>query len=99
MNLKKHLPSFACILLMSLSLVGCGSIEYKFPQALEGFDDNYTGRGFAGLFLLIVELILMVTWGRIAGLFLIALGILLLLAYFLFVIVILKEDSKPQEIQ
>ncbi|MBW4482424.1 MAG: hypothetical protein KME14_07770 [Tildeniella torsiva UHER 1998/13D] len=84
---------------MSLALVGCGSVEYKFPQALEGFDDGYTGRGFAGLVLLIVELILMVTWGRIAGLILIALGILLLLVYFFCVTIILKEDSKHQEMQ
>ncbi len=41
----------------------------------------------------------MVTWGRIAGLILIALGILLLLVYFFCVTIILKEDSKHQEMQ
>lgn len=66
---------FAILLLFSL-----GALELNFPNALSlsTFNDNYTGTGWAGLIVLVFELILAATWGKISGIILIAAGIFLL---------------------
>ncbi len=63
------------IILPSLLVIGLGILEIKYPHAMDGFDDNYTGRGIAGLILLFVELFLMITWGKIGGIVTVLLGI------------------------
>jgi hypothetical protein len=67
------------VFLPSLLIIGLGILEIKFPHAMNGFDDNYTGRGAAGFIMLLFELFLMLTWGKIEGIILILLGLLLLL--------------------
>lgn len=63
------------IVFPSLLIMAIGILEIKFPHALAGFDDGYTGRGVAGLIMLLIELFLMLTWGKIEGYLLILLGI------------------------
>lgn len=64
------------IVLPSLLVIGFGILEIKYPNAMDGFDDGYTGRGAAGLILLLVELFLMITWGKIGGIVAITVGTL-----------------------
>ena len=63
------------IVLPSLIAIGVGVLEIQHPHALDNFDDNYTGRGAAGLVLLIIELLLKLTWGQVGGTCIIILGI------------------------
>jgi hypothetical protein len=63
------------VVLSSLLVMGIGILEIKYPHALDGFDDGYTGRGLAGLIMLLIELFFMLTWGKIEGYLLILLGI------------------------
>ena len=63
-------------ILPALIVIGIGILEIKFPHAMDGFDDNYTGRGGAGFILLLFELFLRLTWGKIGGIIAILLGIL-----------------------
>ncbi len=63
------------VVLSSLLVMGIGILEIKYPHALDGFDDGYTGRGVAGLIMLLIELVFMLTWGKIEGYLLILLGI------------------------
>jgi hypothetical protein len=55
------------IILPALLVIGIGILEIQYPNAMQGFDDSYTGRGAAGLILLVIELFLMITWGKIGG--------------------------------
>ena len=57
-----------------LSIILLGMLAIKFPHAMDGFDDGYTGRGAAGVILLLFELFVMVTWGKISGAIAILLG-------------------------
>jgi uncharacterized membrane protein len=70
------------VVLPSLLVIGIGILETKFPQALAGFDDGYTGRGLAGFIMLIIELFLMLTWGKFEGILLIIFGILAIMICF-----------------
>ncbi len=71
------------IVLPSLLVIGIGILEIKYPHAMDGFNDNYTGHGAAGLFLLLFELFLMLTWGTIGGIVAILLGMLAIVVCFL----------------
>lgn len=73
----KITEKIAWIVLPSLFLIGFGSLEINFPHAMNGFEDNYTGRGTAGLIILLFEMFLMLTWGKIGGIIAILLGIAL----------------------
>lgn len=64
------------VILLSLLVIGVGILEISHPDAMDGFKDNYTGRGVAGLIVLLFELFLMLTWGKIGGTFIILLGVL-----------------------
>lgn len=64
------------IILPALFVIAIGIVEINFPHAMEGFDDAYTGRGLAGFILLIFELFLTLTWGKIEGIILILLGMI-----------------------
>lgn len=61
-----------------LFVIGIGILEINFPHIMDGFDDGYTGSSGAGFILLLFELFLMLTWGKIEGAFLILLGITLI---------------------
>lgn len=69
-----------CFPLVTLFLFGLGALEIKFPGALSlsTFDDNYTGAGWAGLVVLVFEIILVATWGKVSGIILIFSGIFLM---------------------
>ncbi len=69
-----------CFPILILCLIGIGILEINYPNALSlsGLNDNYTGRGWAGLLLLVFELITAATWGRVTGILLTVLGISLL---------------------
>jgi ABC-type sugar transport system permease subunit len=62
------------IILPALLVIGVGVLEINFPHAMDGFDDSYTGRGGAGLIVLLFELFLWLTWGKIGGAIAILLG-------------------------
>jgi hypothetical protein len=62
------------IILPALLVIGVGVLEIHFPHAMDGFDDNYTGRGAAGLIVLLFELFIWLTWGKIGGVIAILLG-------------------------
>lgn len=79
------------IVLPSLFAIGIGILEIQHPHALAGFDDNHTGRGVAGLILLLFELFLVTTWGTIGGILAISLGTLAIVMCFL--------PSKQPEVQ
>lgn len=64
-----------CVVLPSLIAIGLGILEIKFPHAMDNFDDAYTGSGTAGLVLLIFEMLLWLTWGKIGGSIVILLGV------------------------
>jgi hypothetical protein len=70
------------VVLPSLLVLGIGILEIKYPHALAGFDDGYTGHGKAGFIMLIFELFLMLTWGKIEGYLLIMLGISIIVIFF-----------------
>jgi hypothetical protein len=73
------------IVLPALFIIGLGILEIKFPHAMDGFDDNYTGRGMAGFIMLLIELFLLLTWGKIGGIITIIIGIIIgMLAFSLF---------------
>ncbi len=59
--------------------MGLGALELTFPNALSlsTLNDNYTGRGWAGLIVLVFELTLAATWSNVAGIVLITIGVLL----------------------
>lgn len=62
-------------ILLWLAIIAFGLLQIKYPNALHGFNDNYTGRGTAGLIMLIFEIVLILTWGWIGGSLSILLGI------------------------
>lgn len=62
------------IILPALLVIGIGVLEIKFPHAIIGFNDGYTGPGVAGLIVLLLELFIWLTWGRIGGAIAIFLG-------------------------
>lgn len=66
-----------CFPLAILFFIGLGTLELTFPNALSlsTLNDNYTGKGWSGIVVLVFELILAVTWGRISGIILIAIGL------------------------
>ena len=68
-----------CFPIAILFFTGIGILELKFPNALSlnTFHDNYTGRGWAGLIVLIFELIVAAAWGKTSGTILIYASILL----------------------
>lgn len=67
--------------LPALFVIGIGILEIKFPSAMKGFDDNYTGHGMAGLILLLIELFFTLTWGTIGGIVLITLTVFVVFIY------------------
>lgn len=71
------------IVLPSLLVIGIGILEIKYPHAMKGLDDGYTGRGVAGIILLLFELFIMLTWGKIGGVVAILLGMLAIVICFL----------------
>lgn len=68
-----------CFPIAILFFAGIGILELRFPNALSlsTFNDNYTGSGWAGLFVLIFELAVAATWGKTSGIILISASILL----------------------
>ena len=52
---------FQFVIVPALIFIGLGILSLKYPHALEGFDDNYTGHGWAGFIMLIIELFLIFT--------------------------------------
>lgn len=63
------------IVLPALILIGIGVLEINFPHVMDNCDDGYTGRGVAGLIVLLFELFLCLTWGKLEGAIAILLGI------------------------
>jgi len=62
------------VILPALIVIGVGVLEINFPHVMDGFNDGYTGRGVAGLILLLFELFVSLTWGKIGGFVAIFLG-------------------------
>lgn len=75
---SKHIDLLLTII-PGLFVIGIGILEINFPHIMDGLDDGYTGSSGAGFILLLFELFLMLTWGKIEGIFLILLGIILLI--------------------
>lgn len=71
------------VILPSLLVIGIGILEIQYPHAMDGFDDGYTGRGIAGLIMLLLELFLMLTWGKFGGVLAISSGMLAIVTCFL----------------
>lgn len=67
MIIKEKIKLLLLIIIPSLIIILIGILEIKYPNAMKGFDDGYTGRHFAGFLLLIIELFLLITWGKITG--------------------------------
>ena len=67
------------VILPALLFIAIGILQIKFPQIMDNFDDGYTGRGVAGLIMLSIELFLMLTWGKVAGVVSISIGISIIL--------------------
>ena len=69
-----------CFPILIICLIGIGYLEASHPNALSlsNFNDNYTGKGWAGLILLVLELIIAATWSKATGITLAMLGISLL---------------------
>ena len=85
------------VVLPSLIVIGIGILEIKYPHAMQGFDDGYTGRGIAGFIMLLFELFLTLTWGTIEGMVLILLGILVIvICFFPDKEEVNKSDNKEQ---
>ncbi|WP_204141300.1 hypothetical protein [Halomicronema sp. CCY15110] len=68
-----------CFPILIILFMGLGALELTFPNALSlsTLNDNYTGRGWAGLIVLVFELTLAATWSNVAGIVLITIGVLL----------------------
>lgn len=62
------------IILPALLVIGVGVLEINFPHTMDSFDDGYTGRGVAGLIMLLFELFIWLTWSKIGGAIAILLG-------------------------
>lgn len=75
---SKHIDLLLTII-PGLFIIGIGILEINFPHAMDGSDDGYTGTGKGGFILLLLELFLMLTWGKIEGIFLISLGTILII--------------------
>ncbi len=69
------------VVLPSLLIIGIGILEINYPDALAGFDYGHDLRGLAGLIVLLFELFLMLTWGKIEGYLLIILGISIIVIF------------------
>jgi hypothetical protein len=83
------------IILPALLVVGIGLLEINFPQAMNGFDDPYTGHGAAGFMMLLFELFLMLTWGKVGGAIAVLAGVLVIALCFLPV----TKQAKEQPIE
>ncbi len=70
------------VVLPSLLIIGIGILEINYPDALAGFDYGHDLSGLAGLIVLLFELFLMLTWGKIEGYLLIMLGIAIIVIGF-----------------
>jgi hypothetical protein len=71
------------VILPSLLVIGIGILEIQYPHAMDGFDDAYTGHGKAGFIMLLLELFLMLTWGKVGGVLAIWSGMLAIVTCFL----------------
>jgi hypothetical protein len=71
------------IVLPSVLVMGLGILEIKYPHAMTSFDDNYTGRGISGFILLLIELFITFTWGKVGGVMAILLGGIAIIICFL----------------
>ncbi len=83
--------------LPTLIIISLGVLQIKFPEAMNGFDDGYTGRGLAGIIVLLFELFLVLTWSKTGGFVAIILGILILVLCFLPKQQEAKEEVKDLE--
>jgi hypothetical protein len=79
----------------SFLLIGLGIFEVKYPHLMDSFDDGYTGHGKSGLTMLLLELFIKFTWGKIEGFLAILLGVFLIVIGFL--PDIKESDEKPLE--
>ncbi len=70
------------VVLPSLLIIGIGILEINYPDALAGFDYGHDLSGLAGLIVLLFELFLMLTWGKIEGYLLIMLGLSIIVICF-----------------
>lgn len=78
------------VVLPAFLVIGIGILEINFPHAMDGFDDGYTGRGVAGFIVLLFELFICLTWGKVAGTIAILLGALAIVIGFL------PKDEQPK---
>lgn len=90
---KEKIKLLLFIIIPSLIIIIIGILEIKYPDMMKGFDDGYTGKGFAGFIMLIFELFLLLTWGKIAGVITI---ILTLLIMGICIITILQDSELKQ---
>jgi hypothetical protein len=76
----------------SFILIGIGILEIKYPHLMDNFYDGYTGRGISGFILLLIELFITFTWGKIGGFIAIILGIF-------FIVILLFPDLETKNEQ
>jgi len=76
----------------SFILIGIGILEIKYPHVMDNFYDGYTGRGISGFILLLIELFIKFTWGKIEGFIAIILGIF-------FIVILLLPDLETKNEQ
>ncbi|MTJ08808.1 MULTISPECIES: hypothetical protein [unclassified Anabaena] len=74
-RIKCIIPSFL--------LIGIGILEINYPHFMDNFDDGYTGRGISGFIMLLFELFIKFTWGKIEGFIAIIIGIFLIVIFLL----------------
>ena len=67
----------------SFILIGIGILEINYPYVMNNFDDAYTGRGISGFILLLIELFIKLTWGKLEGFIAIILGVFLIVIFLL----------------
>ncbi|MFM2061045.1 MAG: hypothetical protein RLZZ507_715 [Cyanobacteriota bacterium] len=82
-RIKCIIPSFL--------LIGIGILEINYPHFMDNFDDGYTGRGISGFIMLLFELFIKFTWGKIEGFIAIIIGV------FLIVILLLPDFEDRNE--
>jgi cytochrome c oxidase subunit IV len=95
MIIKEKIKLLLLIIIPSLIIIIIGILEIKYPDMMKGLNDGYTGRGLAGFMMLIFELFLLLTWGKLAGIITI---ILTLIIMSICIITILQDSElKPTE--
>lgn len=74
-RIKCIIPSFI--------LIGIGILEIKYPHLMDNFDDGYAGHGISGFIMLLIELFIKFTWGKIEGFIAIIIGVFFIVIFLL----------------